>query len=190
MSDDPKLTGDQLKRIIKDAHSQDKADQAEAEMSDAEIEARMKAEGLTDEVAQQSLARQRAKFEAARDREQNKKKVVRWRWRGTPASYGVTVLVAAAACFALIVGLARSGTIPVEALFGPQPTVTVPFVVGATEADDYRDRAAYALKMDRYKLCLTLLEAAKDLDPAGDAKPDVAALRQQATAALAKQRRP
>jgi hypothetical protein len=57
---EPVLTAEQLKRMLLQAHTEDKADAAEA-MSDEELERRVKAAGITEEDRRKSLEGQRAR---------------------------------------------------------------------------------------------------------------------------------
>jgi hypothetical protein len=75
MSDEnkPTLTKEQVIRIFKEARAHEIIDAAEA-MSDEEVEKCIRESGVTEADRKESLARQRVRFEAARDNEQAAKK--------------------------------------------------------------------------------------------------------------------
>lgn len=181
MSDDPKLTGKQLERIILDARAQEKIDEAEA-MSEEELDRLMKEEGVTENDLQQSLARQRLRFEAevARRKAAAKK-------AAPPESQSIWTRIFQV--MAVVGGLSA----PVAAAEGvvlfmkvQQLAENVPHLptIAAAGADggenrDHdtavfeRNQALRSYAVDDYRGCLEWLDDARKLDPTGEADDTV-----------------
>jgi hypothetical protein len=212
MSDDPKLTKDQLVGILKDARAQEIVDEAEA-MSDEEVEKQMKESGLTERDQQASLARQRLRFEAVRDAQKASR--LRSDEKATKAkeapSAGKMIEMSAfrarliqwAAVVAGLGGLTATGSTAAMymrvAELETRILAMAPTAAAATDGgapvvhlaigDELRNDALRMYVLGRYDSCILDLDQARRLDP-GPANDDQAiqTIRERSERAIAEQK--
>ncbi len=212
MSNDPKLTKDQLVSILRDARAQEIIDEAEA-MSDEEVEKQMKESGLTERDQQASLARQRLRFEAVRDAEKASRlrsdekakakdapvagKMIEMsafrarliQWAAVVAGFGS--LTAAGTTAAMYMRVAELQT----RILAMAPTAAAADdggapVVDNREADFLRHDALREYALGNYEACIQELDQARQFGP-GPANDDQALVsaRERSVRAIAEQKK-
>jgi hypothetical protein len=171
---DPKELWDEL---VEEA-GEDEIEKA-ASMSVAQAEAELRAAGV-DVDAERARARARLAELAGPSKtpagpkpghetsKSNVRPIRRW--------MAATGVVAAAAAAAIVLGKMTGDS--------GEVTAPAPSEEDLAQAADLRRRAAAALAEKRAEECLTLLDEARDKDPAGDWTPDVRKLREDALRAL------
>jgi hypothetical protein len=158
--------------------------QAEKELAEAGFDVaaeRARAEAFLDEL--EGKAKPVSETRAQPVRPKPRRRLPPVAWLGAAAAAAVVV----AAAYSLLRGL------PEPARPSPQPSPTPTPVTApghdSVAAPELRRRAAVACNADRAKECLSLLDRAREIDPAGDSTSDVQKLRQRASDLLEAQPR-
>ncbi len=204
MTDEPKqppaLTEAQLTKLLEDARAEDLIEKAEA-MSEEELDKRMAESGLTDNDRQQSLARQRLRFEAARDKELAVAKAEEAK-TAAPAGFGSRVTqwlmiamglgttTAATATVAMYLKFAELvSQLPAETHAGASPDGGTVKVRNMT-ADLKRSDALRLYAMGNYARCIDDIDEAARIDPGPDNDdPALKSARERSVKALAEEKK-
>jgi hypothetical protein len=187
-------TPDQILAVLEEQAREDEVFDAEmraiAAMSDAQLDEHLRGLGLnTAQLEKEALAlyveapsavqavpQQASKAFAGATRRRRPLAVAAWLAAGAAAA-----TVGGALLYSLT---HRAPEQPAPPAPAPSPSSSPEPAPVAMTPSDQRKAAAAALAEGRPEECLQLLDRAKQTDPAGDATPDVRALRDRATRAL------